>query len=309
MLLQTVEINGENRYLCKERGFLAVYAEGERLGRLPLDDLGLVLAAGHGLTYSNNLLLELSRRGVPLIVCDQGMRPAALFWPVEMHKQQGQRLMAQATASQPQRKRLWQELVQSKIAMQALAAKCRGENSGHLSELSRAVRSGDSGNAEATAARLYWKLLFGPHFLRDRKAGGVNALLNYGYTILRGLMARSVMLAGLHPSFSLHHSVERNALALVDDLMEPFRPMVDLVVLALLDAGEHEPTPAARTSLAALPILDMKSRKGTTLVAEAAKNLAASLADALLGKRKKLQLPSALPEISLPEELMDTTAC
>jgi CRISPR-associated protein Cas1 len=309
MMLQTVEINGENRYLCKERGFLAVYAKGELLGRLPLDDLGLVLAAGHGLTYSNNLLLELSRRGVPLIVCDRGMRPAALFWPVEMHRQQGQRLAAQAAASLPQKKRLWQELVQAKIKMQALAAASRGADSGHLTEFARAVRSGDAGNVEAAAARLYWKLLFGPRFLRDRKAAGVNALLNYGYTILRGLMARSVMLAGLHPSFSLHHSVERNALALVDDLMEPFRPMIDLVVLALQNAGEQEPTPVARTSLAALPVLDMKSRKGTTTVAESAKNLAASLADTLLGKRKKLLLPSALPDIALPEELMDTSAC
>ena len=309
MLLQTVEINGENRYLCKERGFLAVYAEGELLGRLPLDDLGLVLAAGHGLTYSNNLLLELSRRGVPLVVCDRGMRPAALFWPLESHRQQGQRLAAQAAASLPQKKRLWQELVQAKIEMQALVAASRGVPSGHLEALPRAVRSGDIGNVEAVAARLYWKLLFGPRFLRDRKADGVNALLNYGYTVLRGLMARSVMLAGLHPSFSLHHSTERNALALVDDLMEPFRPMVDLMVLALMDAGEQEPSPLARTSLAALPVLDMKLRKGTTTVAETTKNLAASLADTLLGKRKKLLLPRTLPEISLPGELMESPPC
>lgn len=294
MLNRTVEIAGDNRFLCKERGFLAVYHKGERLGRLPLDDLGVVLAAGHGLTYSNNLLVALAERCVPLVICDQRMRPSSICWPVKGHFEQSGRMTAQVAANQPTKKRLWRQLVQAKISFQALAAESRGIHAGHLAKLAAGVKSGDSGNVEAVAARQYWRVCFGPDFRRHRKGDGLNPLLNYGYTILRSATARAVMLSGLHPAFGLHHHNKRNTMPLVDDLMEPFRPVVDLLVLSLADDGERELSTAVKGELAAIPNVDLRRKGKISPVSSCLQALASSLADIFLGERKKLLLPESL---------------
>ncbi|WP_028588611.1 type II CRISPR-associated endonuclease Cas1 [Desulfocurvus vexinensis] len=294
MIPRTVEVSGDSRHLCKELGFLAVYCKKELLGRIPLDDLGLVLACGHGLTYSNGLLVALAERGVPLVVCDQGLRPAAVFWPLQAHGEQGRRMQAQANATAPLKKRLWQQLVACKIRMQAAAARRVGAAHGHLEALSRSVASGDSTNREAAAAKVYWRLCFGPSFRRDRDTPGTNALLNYAYGVVRGATARAVMLAGLHPSFSLHHSALRNPLALVDDLMEPYRPLADLLVLELGRKQPEELNPESKRALAQITIADVRVGKGISTVGESLKECAASLADVLMGQRKTLALPRGL---------------
>ena len=193
MLAQAVEIAGDRRHLCKERGFLAVYCRDERLGRIPLDDLGVVLVAGHGVTYSNELLVALAERCVPLFMCDKRMLPVGLFWSLQGHFLSGQRVRTQAGASLPLQKRLWRQIVQAKITLQAQVAEDRGGEAGPIYNLAGRVRPGDQGNLEAAAARLYWRQAFGPEFRRRRKAGGLNALLNYAYTIVRSATARAVM--------------------------------------------------------------------------------------------------------------------
>lgn len=293
MIPRAVEIAGNGRYLKKERGFLAVYHADERLGRIPLDDIGMVLATGHGLTYSNNLLLELSRRDVPLVICDKGFRPAAIFWPLETHYEQSGRMAAQVSASKPLCKQLWKQIVEAKIRMQAAVVQGKGRGAGHLRQLAGCVQSGDVGNNEATAARLYWRLVFGEDFRRNRQQGGANALLNYGYTVLRATAARAVMLAGLHPSFGLHHHNTRNGFPLVDDLMEPYRPIVDKVVLELLAEGAVEVDKCAKRACAEIPVLDVHSAKGVCTVAASLNDCALSLAEAYEGKRKKLIFPKA----------------
>jgi CRISPR-associated protein Cas1 len=294
MLPSAVEIAGDQRHLCKERGFLAVYAGGERLGRLPLDDLGVVLVAGHGVTYSNELLVALAERCVPLFLCDRRMLPVGLLWSLEGHHLQGERMQAQVAAGLPLAKRLWQQLIQAKINLQAQVVSWRGGQPAHLHNLARRVRSGDPDNLEATAARLYWGLAFGPDFRRQRTLPGVNSLLNYAYTILRSATARAVMLAGLHPAFSIFHHNARNPMPLVDDLMEPYRPLADMAVLELVDQGQTELDKGAKEALCAIALREVRQGSEVRIIAESLRGCSASLAEVYLGKRKALALPDGI---------------
>src|SRR5690606_23811486 len=144
--------------------------------------------------------------------------PSSLLWPVRGHYEQGRRMEAQAGASRPLLKRTWRDLVSAKIAAQAAVLEATTGKDAQLARMAGEVRSGDSGNLEAQAARRYWNALFGSDFLRDRQAEGINSALNYGYTVLRAGTARSILAAGLHPSLSVHHASRGDALRLADDL-------------------------------------------------------------------------------------------
>ncbi len=294
MLPHAVEIAGDNRHLCKERGFLAVYAAGERLGRLPLDDLSMVLACGHGITWSNELLVSLAERCVPVVICSRTMLPVAFVWSLVGHHRSSERIQHQIAASTPTRKRLWQALVCAKISMQAQHVALRGHSGGHLQMLSRSVKSGDPDNTEAKAARVYWLLCFGMDFKRDRHSPGINGLLNYGYTVLRAIVARSLMLAGLHPAFGVFHRNARNPMPLVDDLMEPFRPVVDMLVLHLQKQGVEELTPQAKQVLQTVSTLDMETAGKCSTVGNCIRSCADSLAAVYCGERRDLVLPEKL---------------
>lgn len=292
--MQTLEIAGSNRHLAKERGFIAVRAGNEALGRIPFDDLACVLVSGHGVTYSNDLLAALAERAIPVVLCGSNMQPLSVLWPLSSHHLSGQRIKAQADAGLPVRKRLWQALVQSKILLQACNAELHDAKGGHLRALAKSVKSGDPDNVEAEAARLYFKVCFGPDFTRDRDASGVNSQLNYGYTVLRAATARAVMLSGLHPAFGLHHCNARNSMPLVDDLMEPFRPVVDMLALRLRQAGVGAVDKKAKSLLSALPNVEMLLRKKVGTVSSCLTALATSLVDVFSGARRQLVLPSEL---------------
>ena len=204
---------------------------------------------------------------------------------------------AQIAASLPVQKRMWASVVRAKLLQQAAVLEACGAPDAPLNALVRKVRSGDPDNIEAQGARRYWGLLFGDGFKRDQKADGVNALLNYGYTILRATTARAVIAAGLHPSIGLHHSNDANAMRLVDDLMEPFRPMVDLKVRGLIRQGLFEVTPETKKALALVMCADMQTSAGATPIMVCTQRLAVSLAQVFLGERQELDLP--LPGSSL----------
>ena len=294
MLARAVEIAGDRRHLCKERGFLAVYSQGERLGRLALDELGVVLVAGHGVSYTNELMVALAKRCVPLFTCNKQMLPVGCFWSLDGHHLLSQRVRAQAAASRPLQKRLWQQIIKAKIALQAQVARSCGVNPGPILNLANNVRSGDPDNLEAAAARLYWQQVFGPSFKRRRKQSGVNSLLNYAYTIIRSATARAVMLAGLHPALSIFHKNARNTMPLVDDIMEPYRPFADLFVLKLIEKGCCEVDKDSKQDLCALPTLDIIHGGTTKIVAESLKKCTDSLANVYLGKQRSLSLPEFL---------------
>ncbi len=273
-----VDIATDRRHLSAYRGFLVVSEEHAEVGRVPLDDIAAVIVHAHGVTFSVNLVAALAERGAPMVLCGANHAPIAVCLPLDGHYGQNARIRAQWEAGRPLAKQLWREIVATKIRWQGAVLEARGVEAGAFAMLARKVRSGDPDNVEAQAARRYWPLLLGAAFRRDREAGGVNGLLNYGYTILRSLLARSVVAAGLHPSIGIHHANRGNAFALADDLIEPFRPLVDALTVQLSARGCAEVTAEAKRAFAGLIAVDLASEAGTTPVSVAATRLAQSLA-------------------------------
>jgi len=300
MIGRIVEVADDRRHLFVHRGFMVVQdTEGERkeLGQIPLDDIAAVIANAHGLSYTNNLLVALTERGAPFVLCAANHNAVGMLLPIDGNFEQARRIDAQIAATQPTRKRLWATIVRSKLEQQAAVLEAVGAPPAPLAALANKVKSGDPDNLEAQGARRYWGLLFPEGFKRDQNAAGVNALLNYGYTVLRAATARAVIAAGLHPSIALHHSNAGNAMRLVDDLMEPFRPVIDLKVWQLQRNGEEHVTPDSKRALVRTLYDDMQTAAGATPVMVCAQKLATSLAQVYLGEREKLDLP--LPGLPL----------
>jgi CRISPR-associated protein Cas1 len=292
---QIIDITQDGRHLARDRGFLTVSAGNTTVARVPLDQVAAVLAHAHGITWSNSLLAALADQGTPVVICGSNHRPQGVLWPMEGHHQQGARIRAQWSASVPFVKRAWKAVVIAKIRMQAAALEAIGQPPAPLRMMMRRVQSGDTGNTEAQAARHYWPLMMGPEFRRDTNGSGVNAMLNYGYTVLRAATARAVAGAGLHPAIGIFHANGSNAFALADDLMEPFRPLVDLTVRTIACTEGHDVTPAAKAALARLIVLDIPFAGETTPVATAIVRLAASLAHSFETRHLALALPDPPP--------------
>lgn len=308
MIGRIVEVADDRRHLSMHRGFMVVQdTEGERkeLGQVPLDDIAAVIANAHGLSYTNNLLVALAERGAPFVLCAANHNAVGMLLPIKGNFEQSRRIEAQIAASLPTHKRLWAAVVRSKLEQQAAALEAAGGPTAPLLALARKVRSGDPDNLEAQGARRYWGLLFGDGFRRDQNGGERNALLNYGYTVLRAATARAVVAAGLHPGIGLHHSHDNNAMRLVDDLMEPFRPIIDLKVWQLWRNQERDVTPETKRTLVRTLYDDMQSDVGATPVSVCMQKLATSLAQVYLGQRDRLDLPLPGLPLALSNSLQD----
>lgn len=287
-----VDIATDGRHLSAYRGFMLISEEREEIGRIPLDDVGAVIVHAHGVTWSTNLVVALAERGALMVLCGSNHAPVAVCMPLDGHHGQNARMRAQWDAGKPLAKQLWREVVVAKIRWQAAVLEAQGIDANAFDMLARRVRSGDPDNVEAQAARRYWPLLMGEDFRRDRASGGQNGLLNYGYTVLRSLIARSVVAAGLHPSIGIHHANRGNPFALADDLIEPFRPLVDALTLQLAARGCVEVSPEAKRAFAGLIAFDLAGEMGTTTVSVAAMKLAQSVARCFeTGRSSELTLP------------------
>ena len=262
-----VDIAAEGRHLSLHRGFLLVSEDRVEVGRIALDDVHAVIVHAHGTTWSANLVAALAERGAPLVFCGANHAPVAVTLPIVGHHAQNARFRAQWAASRPLAKQAWRRLVSAKIAMQGSLLAARGvEEASAFALLARRVKSGDPDNVEAQAARRYWPLLMGRDFRRDRAVPGANALLNYGYAVMRATVARAVVAAGLHPTIGIAHANRGNPLALADDLIEPFRPLVDALVVALVADGLTALDPAVKRRFARLIAFDLvvdRRGKGT----------------------------------------------
>ena len=300
MVGRIIEVASEGVHLSVERGFMKVTKDREHLGQIALDDIDALIVNAHGATFSSNLISRLAERGVPLVMCGANHAPVALLWPIDGHYEQGRRMEAQAEAPRPTRKRLWRELVKAKIRAQADVLDLTGTPGDGLRMLTRKIRSGDPENIEAQAARRYWPLMMGQDFKRDRSEGGINSLLNYGYTVLRAATARSIIAAGLHPSLAIYHKSRGTALRLADDLMEPFRPFTDLMVRRLVDGRTNELDRDAKAALAATVTLDLQGPKGASPIQVCLDRLAISLTQVYLGERRDLELPGPPLPLSVP---------
>jgi CRISP-associated protein Cas1 len=308
MLGRIVEIADDRRHLFVNRGFMVVQdseAERKELGQVPLDDIAAVIANAHGLSYTNNLLVALAERGAPFVLCAANHNAVGMLLPIEGNFEQSKRIEAQIDASLPTHKRLWAAVVRAKLEQQAAALEATGAPPAPLAALAGKVKSGDPDNVEAQGARRYWTLLFGEGFRRDQNGGGLNAMLNYGYTVLRAATARAVVAAGLHPSIGLHHSHDNNAMRLVDDVMEPFRPVVDLKIWQLRRNGEDAVSPDTKRALVRTLYDDMQTDSGATPLTLCIQRLATSLAQVYLRERDKLDLPLPGLPLSLAAALRD----
>jgi CRISP-associated protein Cas1 len=308
MIGRIVEVADDKRHLFMHRGFMVVQdSEGARkeLGQVPLDDIAAVIANAHGITYTNNLLVALAERGAPFVLCAANHNAVGMLLPIEGNFEQSKRIEAQIAASLPTHKRLWAAVVRSKLEQQAAALEATGGPTAPLTALVAKVKSGDPENIEAQGARRYWGLLFGESFRRDQDGAGLNAMLNYGYTVMRSATARAVIAAGLHPSIGLHHSNDNNAMRLVDDLMEPFRPVIDLKVWQLKNNQEDSITPDTKRALVRTLYDDMQTGAGATPVMVCMQKLATSLAQVYLGERERLELPLPGLPLALAAALRD----
>jgi CRISPR-associated protein Cas1 len=282
------------------RGFMVVESTAKdckELGRIPLDDIGAVIANAYGLSYTNNLLVALAERGAPFVLCGSNHNVVGMLFSVDGNHQQAKRFDAQISAGKPIKNRLWADIVKSKLAWQAAVLDRTGSPSAPLKSLLGKVKSGDPDNIEAQGARRYWTLLFGKAFRRDKEAHGINAMLNYGYTILRATTARAVVAAGLHPTLGLHHSNESNPMRLVDDLMEPFRPIIDFKVWQLSKNSELTVNADVKRKIALTMFVDIQTNGGISPLSVCIQNTATSLAHTFLGESKKLNLPCKFPSV------------
>jgi CRISPR-associated protein Cas1 len=295
MVGRIVEIAEDQKHLRVDRGFMVVdctSSNTKELDRIPLDDIAAVIVSAHGISYTNNFLVALAERGVPFVLCGSNFKPVGLLIGLDGNHEQAKRFDAQCNASKPKIKQLWATVVRSKLEQQATTLFSSGKIYLPLLTLARRVRSGDPDNLEAQGARIYWSLLFGETFRRDQGADGINSLLNYGYTVLRAATARAIVAAGLHPTISLHHSNASNPMRLADDLMEPFRPLIDKTVLSISLSDDLELTPTNKKILVQTLYEDMATDRGSTPTINCIHRLATSLAQVFLNERVSLDLPT-----------------
>ncbi|TXH17991.1 MAG: type II CRISPR-associated endonuclease Cas1 [Hyphomicrobiaceae bacterium] len=210
-----------------------VIAQDDGEVRLPIEDVGWVILDTQQVSITGRLLAACLEAGVVIVACDRTHTPCGVALPFHAHFRQPAIARAQLDMSEPLKKRLWQAIIQRKIANQAeVLERTAHEEAGALREMVRWVKSGDPDNVEARAARFYWSRLF-ENFTRADDDDRRNKLLNYGYAIARSAVARALVAVGFLPAFGIGHASETNAFNLADDLVEPFRPLVDRVALEL----------------------------------------------------------------------------
>jgi CRISPR-associated protein Cas1 len=299
VIRKTVEFATAGTRLTVSHRQLVVERPDQPRATLPIEDLGVVIVDDVCASYTQAVFLELLAAGATVLVTGRDHLPVGMMLPLDAHHVLTERHRAQVEASEPVKKRAWQALVRAKIAQQgAVLAHFTGDHGG-LEPMARRVRSGDPDNLEAQAAQRYWPRLFGADFRRDRAADGINALLNYGYAVVRAATARAVVATGLIPSLGVYHRNRGNPFCLADDLFEPYRPYVDWRVrLMINDSGgetpglDQRPTRAALLSLFNETIVAGGRRVPLLLALHAS---AASLTRALTGGDRSLALPEGLP--------------
>ena len=288
---QIIDINTDGCHLSRHRGFLLVEKDRTEIGRIPLDQISAVIVHAHGITYSSSLLVALLEHNALLVLCGNNHQPKGLLWSVDGHIYQGARMRAQVAAKPALQKRLWREIIRRKVAMQGAVLASFGHPSVRFQQLVKEVRAGDPSNIEAQAARLYWPLLMGKDFRRNPDLPDVNSLLNYGYSVLRATAARAIMASGLHPTFGIFHGNRSNSFALADDVMEPYRPIVDATVCRYVQQHPAEINPEVKRMLARLIALDMPHDGQISPLSLSLQKLATSLAHSFEAEKVQLSLP------------------
>ena len=276
---------------------------------IPIEDIGVVMLDHQQIIISQALLAKLLDNNVAVITCNNTHHPTGLLLNLEGHSLQSQRFQAQLEASEPLKKQLWQQTIRAKIRNQAALLKMEGHEVENMLHWAENVKSGDPENLEGRASAWYWRHLFltkpfdgskpskgleeSLNFIRDPAGLAPNNLLNYAYAIVRACVARSLVGSGLLPTMGIFHRNQYNAYCLADDIMEPYRPYADRLVLSIMKEEEqwHELTPAIKKKLLSLPAIDIALQEETSPLMIALQRTTASLAKCFLGETRKILYP------------------
>jgi len=301
---------GNPTYLCLKNSQLVIkFPEVEKNDTLPesfkaeatktfpIEDIGVIVIDNKQITFTSGLMEALLDNNCALITCDSRSMPQGLMLPLEKNTTQSERFQAQIDASLPLKKQLWQQTIIAKIENQAaVLEKCRNLSVKNMLKWANDVKSGDSDNLEGRAAAFYWKNLFPEieNFTRGREGVPPNNLLNYGYAILRAVVARALVGSGLLPTLGIHHRNKYNAYCLADDIMEPYRPFVDKLVVEIVNSGANinELTKEIKAELLQIPVLDVIINGERSPLMLAAGQTTASLAKCYFGESRKITYPS-----------------
>ena len=268
---------------------------------IPIEDIGVMVLDHQQITLTHGVMGALLENNVALITCNGQHLPTGLMLPLDGNTLQSERFQEQIEASLPLKKRLWQQTISQKIHNQAAVLKTlRGAEVGNMMVWSNNVKSGDSENLEGRAAAYYWSAMFAelPNWTRDREGLWPNALLNYGYAIVRAMTARALISSGLLPTLGIHHHNKYNAYCLADDIMEPYRPYVDMLVVDMFSQWPYaeEINTDMKAQLLQLPVIDVVIGGKRSPMMVALSQTTASLQKCFAGELRKV----SYPEISMP---------
>ena len=279
-----------------EKSNLTERLKKESVTTIPIEDIGVVVLDHQQITLTQGLLAHLLECNCAVITCDSHHLPIGLQLPLEGNTTQSERFRDQLEASLPLKKQLWQQTIQQKIANQAaVLKKKRGLEVKNMMRWVNEVKSGDTENVEGKAAAFYWKNMFPdvPDFTRGREGCAPNNLLNYGYAILRAIVARSLVASGLLPTLGIHHHNRYNAYCLADDIMEPYRPYVDALVIEITQKMGYpqEITMEHKQQLLTIPALDVTIAEQRSPLMVATAQTTASLYKCFSGECRKILYP------------------
>lgn len=295
MIKRTLYFGNPSYLKTKDEQLVFQSEETGELKTLPIEDIGVLIVDHQQITISQALIAKLLANNVAFITCDNNHHPTGMLLNLDGNTLQSQKFQAQVEASIPLKKQLWQQTIGCKISNQAVVLESCRINAKNMRNWSAEVKSGDSDNHEAVAAVYYWKNIFQifPGFKRERFGPPPNNLLNYGYAILRAVVARSLVASGLLPTLGIFHKNQYNAYCLADDIMEPYRPFVDKVVLNIVNLNGNflELTPNMKKELLNIPALDVRINNEKSPLMVAVQKTTASLVKCFEGKQRKILYP------------------
>lgn len=269
--------------------------EKESKKSIPIEDIGIIILDHQQITITHGCIAALLDNNAAIITCNQSRLPTGMMLPIDGHNTQSERFRYQIDASQPLKKQLWQQTTQAKILNQAAILFNRGIACDNMVHWAKSVRSGDPDNYEGRAAAYYWKSVFPKKldFFRGREGDPPNNLLNYGYAILRAIVARGLVCSGLLPTLGIHHRNKYNAYCLADDIMEPYRPYVDEIVLGIIDRGENflELGISIKTQLLGIATVDVQFEKIKSPFMVGLQSTTSSLAKCYEGTIRRINYP------------------
>lgn len=296
MIKQTLYFGNPAYLSLKDRQLVIRLPDKDQSITRPIEDIGVIVIDNKQITLTSGLIEALLANNCALITCDSSHLPVGLMLPLCGNTTQSERFRHQLSASLPLKKQLWQQTISQKIANQAQVLKeCFGVEVGNMLSWSKNVKSGDSDNLEARAAAYYWRNMFDDEdvFIRDREGEPPNNLLNYGYAILRAIVARGLVSSGLLPTLGIHHHNRYNAYCLADDIMEPYRPYVDELVVNI--RKEFDDTDfldkEIKKRLLSIPTIEVRINNHRRPLMVAVTETTASLYKCFSGELRKIAYP------------------